>query len=78
MSAFREFMDLVGTAVDGVGVFLVVLGMFVASWRFLLGTQRTTGRSYVVYRQDLGRPVLLGLEFSWPETSSGRLSWTRR
>jgi hypothetical protein len=26
-------MDVVGTAVDGVGVFLVVLGMFVASWR---------------------------------------------
>ncbi len=46
MIAFREFMDLVGTAVDGVGVFLIVLGMIVASWRFLLGTQRTTGRSY--------------------------------
>jgi uncharacterized membrane protein len=63
MIAFREFMDVVGTAVDGVGVFLVVLGMLVASWRFLLGTQRATGRSYIVYRQDLGRAILLGLEF---------------
>ena len=63
MTAFREFMDLVGTAVDGVGVFLVVLGIGVASWRFLLGTQRTAGRSYLVYRQDLGRAILLGLEF---------------
>ena len=63
LKAFREFMDVVGTAVDGVGVLLVVVGMLLASWRFLAGTQRTAGRSYVVYRQDLGRAILLGLEF---------------
>jgi uncharacterized membrane protein len=63
LSAFREFMDVVGTAVDGVGVLLVVLGMGLASWRFLAGTQRAAGRSYIVYRQDLGRAILLGLEF---------------
>ena len=63
MIAFREFMDVVGTAVDGVGVLVVVAGMFLASWRFLLGTQQTTGRSFIVYRQDLGRAILLGLEF---------------
>lgn len=63
MIAFREFMDVVGTAVDGVGVLIVVLGMSVASWRFAFGTQHAACRSYVVYRQDLGRAILLGLEF---------------
>jgi uncharacterized membrane protein len=63
LKAFREFMDVVGTAVDGVGVLLVVLGMGLASWRFLAGTQQVAGRSYVVYRQDVGRAILLGLEF---------------
>jgi len=60
LKAFRELMDVVGTAVDGVGVLLVVAGMGVASWRFLAGTQRTVGRSYVVYRQDLARIILEG------------------
>ena len=63
LRAFREFMDVVGTAVDGVGVLLVVLGMGIASWRFIFGTQRAAGRSYTMYRQDLGRAILLGLEF---------------
>jgi hypothetical protein len=31
LKAFRELMDVVGTAVDGVGVLLVVAGMGVAS-----------------------------------------------
>jgi len=31
LKAFRELMDVLGTAVEGVGVLLVVLGMGVAS-----------------------------------------------
>ena len=50
LKAFRELMNVLGTAVEGVGVLLVVLGMFLASWRFLLGTQCAAGRSYIVYR----------------------------
>lgn len=40
LKAFREFMDVVGTAVDGIGVFLVVAGMHVAGWRFLVESHR--------------------------------------
>ena len=63
MNTFRELMDVVGTALDGVGVLVVVLGIAMATWRFLLGTRRTAGGAYIVYRQDVGRAILLGLEF---------------
>jgi uncharacterized membrane protein len=63
MSSFREMMDVIGTAIDGVGVLVVVLGIAIASWRFLLGGGRSAGEPYRVYRQDVGRAILLGLEF---------------
>lgn len=56
-------MDVVGTAVDGVGVLVVVLGIAIASWRFLFAAGRRAGEPYRAYRQDVGRAILLGLEF---------------
>ena len=63
MTRFRELMDVVGTAVDGVGVLVVVLGIAIASWRFLFVRGRAAGEPYRAYRQDVGRAILLGLEF---------------
>jgi uncharacterized membrane protein len=64
MDDFRNVMEWVGTVVDGVGVLLVVAGALLATGRYVLATQGTPdGRSYRVYRQDLGRAILLGLEF---------------
>ena len=39
MNALRELMDLVGTALDAVGVVVVVLGVLVSSARFALGAR---------------------------------------
>jgi len=62
MEDFRDLMQIVGTAVDAVGVIVIVVGALIATGRYLLGMQGAA-RSYPVYRQDLGRAILLGLEF---------------
>ena len=56
-------MDIVGTAVDGVGVLIVVGGAIVATVRLAFDRSRDTGNYYISYRQDVGRAILLGLEF---------------
>lgn len=56
-------MEVVGTAVDGVGVFIVAAGALVATARLLVRRRHNTGNYYSSYRQDIGRAILLGLEF---------------
>ena len=60
---FRELMEYVGLAVDGIGVLVVVGGALVATWRALWQRHERGGDAYRLYRQDLGRAILLGLEF---------------
>jgi uncharacterized membrane protein len=66
MEYFRHIMEVVGTSVDGVGVFIVAAGMVAATVRLvsrLRDRARGTGNYYSFYRQDVGRAILLGLEF---------------
>jgi len=66
MEYFRHIMEVVGTSVDGVGVFIVAGGMIVATLRLLPRLRdraHDTGNYYSLYRQDVGRAILLGLEF---------------
>jgi uncharacterized membrane protein len=63
MGYFRDVMEVIGTAVDAVGVFIVVAGALFATGRFLLPRPGEPGGAYRRYRQDLGRAILLGLEF---------------
>ena len=56
-------MEIVGTAVDGVGVFIVAAGAIVATARLLVRRAHNAGNYYSSYRQDIGRAILLGLEF---------------
>ena len=63
MENFRQLMEIVGTAVDGVGVFIVAAGAIVATARLLVRRSHNTGNYYSSYRQDIGRAILLGLEF---------------
>src|SRR5438270_253332 len=63
MGYFRDVMEVIGTAVDGVGVLIVVAGALFATGRFLLPRREEPGGRYRRYRQDLGRAILLGLEF---------------
>ena len=63
MEQFRRIMEIIGTGVDGVGVFIVAGGALVASWRLVLRRAQSAGNYYSLYRQDVGRAILLGLEF---------------
>jgi len=63
MESFRHIMEVVGTSVDGVGVFIVAGGMLVATARLAVHRAHQTGNYYSLYRQDVGRAILLGLEF---------------
>jgi uncharacterized membrane protein len=63
MEYFRHLMEIVGTSVDGVGVFIVAGGMVVATTRLVVRRAHETGDYYSLYRQDVGRAILLGLEF---------------
>ena len=63
MEFYRELIEITGRVLDAVGVFVMVFGVVIASVRFAArptigGTDR-----YRTYRQDLGRAILLGLEF---------------
>ena len=59
----QEIMEFVGTAVDTAGVSVMVIGAIIAAARFLLKSQADALNAYRVCRQDLGRAILLGLEF---------------
>ena len=59
---FRNVVEQVGLAVDAAGVLVVVAGIVMAAIRLL--TQPSAPMSkYKQFRQDLGRGILLGLEF---------------
>jgi uncharacterized membrane protein len=60
---FQEAVQLVGKAVDGAGVAVVVVGV---AWATIVAAVRLVQRRtevYQQYRRLLGRSILLGLEF---------------
>ena len=63
MAQFHDFMEVIVLAVETAGVLVVVVGALLAMGRYLLGLQGVPVRSYRICRQDLGRAILLGLEF---------------
>lgn len=59
----RTTVEFVGAVVDAVGVLVVAGGAAVAIARVLFYRVSGVGEYYRQYRQDLGRAILLGLEF---------------
>lgn len=60
---FRDLMGLIGLALDAMGVVIVAAGAFVALLHAALHRTRTIADRYRTLREDLGRAILLGLEF---------------
>jgi uncharacterized membrane protein len=60
---FRQVMTLTGLVLDGAGVCIVAVGSFLAVARFLLRRGLDFGHAYRLLREDVGRAILLGLEF---------------
>ena len=60
---FQQVVELVGKVVDAVGVAAIVLGSLIATM-FAAARLAHRGRPvYRPYRQQVGRSILLGLEF---------------
>jgi uncharacterized membrane protein len=62
MESFSSFVQGVGIAIDIAGVIAIVLGLLYALSRFAL-RRGAEADPYRRLRQDLGRGILLGLEF---------------
>lgn len=60
MPYFRDVVETVGLLIDAAGVLVIVLGLLVAAYRSLAAPR---GEVYRQVRQDIGRGILLGLEF---------------
>lgn len=58
-------MNLVGTGIEVIGVAIIVIGALLASLLFLRRGfgHRDWAKAYQRFRADLGRGILLGLEF---------------
>jgi uncharacterized membrane protein len=62
---FKNTVDAVSKVIDGAGVLVVVIGLLIATGAFVLA-QKDRGRAevaYRAYRQQVGKAILLGLEF---------------
>jgi uncharacterized membrane protein len=60
---FIETVETVGRVIDGLGVAIIALGTVLAAG-FAIGRMvRKTGDAYRYFREQLGRSILLGLEF---------------
>lgn len=62
MPTFKVAVESVGLAIDAAGVIAIVLGVLVATAR-LVASGRRQADPYRRFRLDLGRGILLGLEF---------------
>ena len=60
---FHEIMALLGLALDAMGVVIVAAGAVFAMLRAALQRSQAAGDRYRRLREDLGRAILLGLEF---------------
>ena len=62
MPPFNEIAESVGLVIDALGVAVIVAGLVVAAVRYA-GSGRKVEDAYRRLRQDIGRGILLGLEF---------------
>jgi uncharacterized membrane protein len=58
---YPQIVETLGSAIDVAGVVLIIGGLLIACGRYLLKFNAQEG-SYTIFRQDIGRAILLGLE----------------
>lgn len=61
---FTEIISYAGYAIEAVGVFVVILGSIFSSVIFIRSFRKLSeGIAYQTFRRQLGRSIILGLEF---------------
>ena len=64
MGSLNELIGLSGYFIEVIGVVVIIAGSLFAAWCFLRDLRRgTPPEPYVEFRRNLGRSILLGLEF---------------
>ena len=63
MNSFKEVIEAIGLVIDALGVAAIVAGLVIAVGRYAFPSRWGCERSYLGFRQDIGRGILLGLEF---------------
>ena len=63
MAHYSEWMDMVGSALDAVGVAVIVIGAGFSTFRYIFTRKAGPRPPFILYRQGLGKAILLGLEF---------------
>jgi len=61
--SFYEVIETVGKTIDAVGVAVIAVGALISAAGAVPRLRNATGDVYRVFRQQLGRSILLGLEF---------------
>jgi len=61
--SFEESVEIVGKAIDGIGVVIIAAGIAYTTIVFLQGRRLDRPDPYRSYRRGIGRAILLGLEF---------------
>lgn len=62
--SFTEIMNIIGYTIEAFGVLVIVIGLVISlvklgqSYRFSTPTE-----AYKIFRQNIGRSIILGLEF---------------
>lgn len=61
----QDLFHLVTRTIEWCGILVIVAGIILATWRYLLRTVRGKAEDHSLrhYRADIGRGILLGLEF---------------
>lgn len=57
------FIEYTATLIEVIGILIIVVGAFWALGRYLFKKQGEPFRSFKIIREELGRAILLGLEF---------------
>lgn len=62
IQTFQSTVEIVGMAIDAVGVLVIVGGIFISVTYSVLSAAPSRDDRYTVCRRNLGRAILLGLE----------------
>ncbi|MGY5850166.1 DUF1622 domain-containing protein [Salegentibacter sp. F14] len=58
----KELIEITALVIEGIGILVMVIGIFIALGRYAFKRQGVKIRSFQKIREELGRAILLGLE----------------
>lgn len=59
----HQFINITAKAIEVLGVIIIIVGAIISLWRYIFRKQGENHRSFQIIREELGRAILLGLEF---------------